>query len=166
MWNEFCGPAEMTEVRVVESCGMAVALPEHNVIGVLTPADEPAHKIERIDGIPAMHMDERLRPLVSLKQALSIATPAGDTRDEGKVVVLRLAGQLFGLLVEAVREPERAMVLPTVTPQHSLAVFSQLLQMADGGILFALNPIWLALSIEAPKPAAQRRADPAMKLAA
>jgi two-component system chemotaxis sensor kinase CheA len=166
MWNEFCGPAEMTEIRVVESCGMAVALPEHNVIGVLTLADDPAHKIERINGIPVMEMDDRLRPLVSLKQALCVATPAGDTRGEGKVVVLRLDGQLFGLLVETVREPEHAMVLPTVTPQHSLAVFSRLLQMADGGILFTLNPIWLALSIEAPGSTVPRGAGPALKLAA
>jgi hypothetical protein len=68
--------------------------------------------------------------------------------------VLRLEGQLFGLLVEEVREPEHAMVLPTVTPARSLAVFRQLLQMADGGILFELNPLWLALSIEV-KPARQ-----------
>jgi chemotaxis protein histidine kinase CheA len=166
MWNEFCGPAEMTEIRVVESCGMAVALPEHNVIGVLTLTDESAHQIERLNGILTMEMDDRFRPLVSLKQALCVTTPSGDAHDEDKVVVLRLDGQLFGLLVEAVREPEHAMVLPTVTPQRSLAVFSRLLQMADGGILFALNPIWLALSIEAPKPTAMRRVAPALKLVA
>jgi hypothetical protein len=80
--------------------------------------------------------------------------------------VLRLGNQLFGLLVEAVREPELAMVLPTVTPARSLAVFSQLLQMADGGILFALNPVWLALSIELPRPAAQVDFKPAFRLAA
>jgi len=160
MWNEFCGPAEMTEIRIVESCGMAVALPEHNVIGVLSLADDPSLSVERFDGIPALYMDERLRPLVSLQQALCVAPAAGPAPREDLVVVLRLDGQLFGLLVEQVREPEQAMVLPTLQPQHSLAVFSQLLQMADGGILFGLNPVWLALSIELPM-AARRRADAA-----
>ncbi|MEJ0071242.1 MAG: hypothetical protein WDO24_23650 [Pseudomonadota bacterium] len=47
------------------------------------------------------------------------------------------------------------MVLPTVTPTVSSAAFRHLLQMADGGILFALNPIWLALSIEVPPGAAE-----------
>jgi chemotaxis protein histidine kinase CheA len=166
MWNEFCGAAEMAEIRIVESCGMGVALPEHNVIGVLPLTDHPDHTVERIDGIPAMYMDKRLRPLVSLKQALRIQTPAGHQRGEDIVVVLRLDGQLFGLLVEAVREPELAMVLPTLTPQRSLAVFSQLLQTADGAILFALNPIWLALSIELPRPSVRGGVDPAMLLAA
>jgi chemotaxis protein histidine kinase CheA len=166
MSNEFCGPAEMTEIRVVESCGMAVALPEHSVIGVLPLAGAPAAAVERIAGIPTMYMDERRRPLISLKQALCIQTPTDHGDDEGIVVVLRLGGQLFGLLVEAVREPEPAMVLPTVTPLHSLAVFSHLLQMADGGILFALNPTWLALSIELPRPAALVDLKPAMRLAA
>lgn len=166
MWNELSGPAEMTEIRVVESCGMAVALPEHSVIGVLPLADDPEHAVERIGGIPTMHMDERRRPLISLKQALCIETPTDHGDGEGTVVVLRLGNQLFGLLVEAVREPELAMVLPTVTPARSLAVFSQLLQMADGGILFALNPVWLALSIELPRPAAQVDFKPAFRLAA
>jgi chemotaxis protein histidine kinase CheA len=166
MWNECCDPATTTEIRVVKSCGMAVALPEHNVIGVLHPTDAPEHKIERIDGVLTMYMDDRLRPLVSLKQALCIQTPADHTRSEDIVIVLRLDGQLFGLLVEEAREPEQTMVLPTLTPQSSVAVFSQLLQMADGGILFALNPIWLALSIGASKPSARGGVDPAILLAA
>jgi chemotaxis protein histidine kinase CheA len=145
MWNEFCGPAEMTEVHVVESCGMAVALPESSVIGVLSLDD---YVIERVGGVTVMAMDDRLRPVISLRQALCVETPAGHRRSEDQVVVLRLEGQLFGLLVEQMREPEHAMVLPTVTPARSLAVFRQLLQMADGGILFELNPLWLALSIE------------------
>lgn len=166
MSNELRGPAETTEIRVVESCGMAVALPEHNVIGVLPLADNPDHAVECIDGIPMMYMDERLRPLVSLKQALCVQPSADHPREENLVVVLRLGGQLFGLLVETAYEPEQAVVLPTLTPQHSLAAFSQLLQIADRRILFALNPTWLALSIELPRPAARRGAAPAMLLAA
>jgi two-component system, chemotaxis family, sensor kinase CheA len=164
MWNEFCGPAEMTEIRVVQSCGMAVALPEDAVIGVLALADDPAHAIERIDGIATLYMDDRQRPLVSLKQALCVETAAGHARTEDVVVVLRMGRQLFGLLVETARAPELAMVLPTVTPQPTLAVFNQLLQMNDGGILFQLNPIWLALSIE--RPAARRGVEPTIPLAA
>jgi chemotaxis protein histidine kinase CheA len=160
MWNEFCGPAKMIEVRVVESCGMAVALPECDVIGVLPLADCPDSAIARFNGVAAMHMDDRFRPLISLKQALCVETPANHRQREDQVVILRLNGQLFGLLVEQVREPEEAMVLPTVTPARTLAVFRHLLQMADGGILFALNPVWLAFSIEAP------HAEPALRLAA
>jgi chemotaxis protein histidine kinase CheA len=160
MWNEFCGPAKMIEVRVVESCGMAVALPECDVIGVLPLADCPENTIAHFNGVSAMHMDDRFRPLISLKQALCVETPTDHPRREDQVVVLRLNGQLFGLLVEQVREPEQAMVLPTVTPARTLAVFRHLLQMADGGILFALNTVWLALSIEAPQT------QPALRLAA
>jgi chemotaxis protein histidine kinase CheA len=164
MWNEFCDPAKTTEIRVVESCGMAVALPEDSVIGIL-PVDAPEHAIEHSGGLAMMYMDDRFRPLVSLHQTLCIEVPAGHTPREDAVVVLRMGAQLFGLLVERAREPERAMVLPTVTPAPALSVFTEMLQMADGGILFTLNPTWLALTLNAPLPA-PRGAEPTERLAA
>ena len=152
MWNEFCGPAETTEIRVVESGGMAVALPEDSVIGILPAGSASEYSIERFAGLSMMYMDDRFRPLVSLREALCIETPAGHGAREESVVVLRMGAQLFGLLVERAREPERAMVLPTVTPAPVLSVFTEMLQMEDGGILFALNPTWLAITMSVPLP--------------
>jgi chemotaxis protein histidine kinase CheA len=165
MWNEFCDPAQTTEVRIVESCGMKVALPEANVIGILPAAGQPEHVVERADGLAVMYMDDRYRPVVSLRQALCVETPAGHLPREDSVVVLRLGAQLFGLLVEDAEQPEVAMVMPTVTPAPAVSVFTQMLQMADGGILFSLNPIWLALTLNVPLPAAQE-VDPTARLAA
>ncbi|MEJ0071243.1 MAG: chemotaxis protein CheW [Pseudomonadota bacterium] len=83
-----------------------------SVIGVLVLADHPENVIERVGGVSAMYMDDRFRPLVSLKQALCLDTPADHSAAEDRVVVLRLNGQLFGLLVEEVREPERRWYCP------------------------------------------------------
>jgi chemotaxis protein histidine kinase CheA len=166
MWNEFCGPVETTEVRVVESCGMAVALPENSVVGVVPLVGDPAHMFASGNGVATMYMDDRFRPLISLRQALCIETPAGHVSEEDVVVVVRIGGQLFGLQVEHARTPEPAMVLPTVTAAPPLAVFRGLLQMADGGILFTLNPSWLAVTIGSPVPADGPRVAPELLMAA
>ena len=139
--------ATTTQIRIVESRGTTVGLPEDSVIGLLSLAD-PAHVLDRVNGMLTMHLDERDRPVIRLSDALRLA-PTG-AAPENQVVILRMGpmgSQLFGLLVERAGEPEQATVLPTRLPEPVLMPITQLVQLADGSIACTLNPIWLALSI-------------------
>ena len=67
MLNEYC-PAKSLLVRTVETGVARYALPEQDVIGVL-PADGE-YAIEYAGDMPTMMMDDRRRPLVSLREAV------------------------------------------------------------------------------------------------
>jgi two-component system chemotaxis sensor kinase CheA len=137
-------PIETIEIRVVESCGMAVALPARDVVAVV-PLDGAQPPLERVGDLLVMRLGDRSRPILSLGQALCLEPSTADPAQEDIVVVVQVETQSFGLRVEAVSEPRAAIVLPTEKSAHGLAVFSNLVQH-DNEVLFVLNPVRLALS--------------------
>lgn len=151
MFNEFTVPNETLQVCPVACADAVFALPERDVIGVLPLDDQNA--LEQIAGVLAMNMDDRYRPLVSLRQTL--CQPGHPT--ENVVVVLRVGAQLFGLLVDQALAPVRAAVHPTLEPASTLATFSHIVRLNDGRDAPVLNPANLALSAQHPEPAPVRR---------
>jgi len=144
MLQEHPCPRETIRVRVVESCGMAIALPAEDVVDV-QPLMATPELLERTGDLRVMRLGGLSRPVVSLQQALCLELPADRVPREDQVVVLRVGTQLFGLLAERAHPPEPVEVLPTRQPAPRLAVFSMLVQRGDE-ITFVLNPIRLALS--------------------
>lgn len=137
-------PIETIDIRVVQSCGMAVALPARDIVDVV-PLGDAGQSLERVGDLLVMRLDDRSRPILSLQQALCLEPAVASAAHEDLVVVVQVETQLFGLQVEAVSEPRAAIVLPTEKSAHGLAVFSNLVQH-DNEVLFVLNPVRLALS--------------------
>src|SRR5579863_7971073 len=133
MLAQFTLPHETLQVCPVECAGTVYALPERDVIGVLPPEDD--HALAQIGDVLAMHMDDRYRPLISLRKTL--CQPSHST--ESVVVVLRIGAQLFGLLVDRARQPSRAVVPPTLEPASALATFSHIVRLEDGTDVPVLN---------------------------
>ena len=140
MLTDFC-PSKMLLVRPVESCGVRFALPEQDVIGVL-PLDAEC-SVEYAGDMMTMAMDDRRRPLISLREQLCLDAGAA-TGAEELVVVVRIGPQLFGLLVERAAAPSSATVLPTVDHAPPFATFSDIVQLEDGDHVPVLNPNRLA----------------------
>jgi chemotaxis protein histidine kinase CheA len=140
MINEYT-PSKTLSVRPVESCGARFALPEHDVIGVL-PLDGE-FRLERVGDLLTMVMDDRRRPLVSLREQLCLDAHAARGAED-QVVVIRIGPQLFGLLVERVGAPTTATIHPTLDRPSPFAMFSDLVQLADGSDVPVLNPNRLA----------------------
>ncbi|MBI3516447.1 MAG: HAMP domain-containing protein [Proteobacteria bacterium] len=140
MFNEFC-PSKTLLVRPVESCGARFALPEQDVIGVL-PLDAECC-VEYAGDMLTMVMDDRRRPLVSLREQLCL-DPSAANAAEAVVVVIRIGPQLFGLLVERAAAPSSGTVHPTVDSATPFATFSDVVQLADGTDVPVLNPNRLA----------------------
>jgi hypothetical protein len=136
---------EALHVCPVESDGACFALPERDVIAVL-PLDDDT--LERVCGLLAMGMDERYRPLISLRTAL--CQPAGPA---GTVVVLRIGDRLFGLLVDRAFAPVHAGVLPTLCAAPARATFSRIVRLDDGSDLAVLNPASLLAVAQPPDSA-------------
>ena len=159
MFHEFCElPLETLQVRPVVSCGNEFALPEDAVMGVLPLGGKaPA---QYVGGLLVMAIDNRLRPLVSLRETLCLDTASSDESGEQVVVVVRIASQLFGLLVEQVGTPERAIVHPTVDAGPPFALLSHVVRLDDGRDVAVLNPNSLAFTVRPAIPA------PALRLAA
>jgi len=151
MLNEY-SPSTPLLVRPVESAGDVFGLPERDVIGVL-PIDEDC-AIERAGGVLVMPMDDnRLRPLVSLGQALGRPSTAA----ERFVVVLRIGAQLFGLLVDRAFEPTNSTIYPDVRSALAFATCIHIVRLADGRDVPVLNPVSLAFTAQRPEPTRELR---------
>jgi len=150
MLNEY-SPSTPLLVRPVESAGDVFGLPECDVIGVL-PVDGCA--IERAGGVLAMPMDDdRLRPLVSLRQALGRPSSAA----ERFVVVLWVGAQLYGLLVDRAFEPTNSTIYPDVRSALAFATCIHIVRLADGRDVPVLNPVSLAFTAQRPEPTRELR---------
>jgi len=147
MFAQFTLPHETLQVCPVECAGAVYALPEDDVVGVLTLDKDCT--LEELGGVLSTWMDDRHRPLISLREAL--CQPAHPT--ENVVVVLRIGTQLFGLLVDQAHQPSRAVVHPTLEPVMALATFCHIVRLEDGTDVPVLNTIGLALSAQHPEPA-------------
>jgi chemotaxis protein histidine kinase CheA len=142
MPQQSCREKATIQIRVVESCGMAIALPAADVIDV-QPLTATPEMLEQIGDLSVMHLDGRTRPVVSLQRALCLEPPADRAAPENQIVVLQVGTQRFGLLAERAHAPEQVEILPTTCPAHHLAVFSMMVQRGDE-IAFVLNPLRLA----------------------
>jgi chemotaxis protein histidine kinase CheA len=148
-------PAESVEIRPIGTDGALFALLEDDVIGVL-PLDAGA-QLERVDGALAMAMDDRLRPLLSLRD--QVCRPrAGAAAVEAQVVIVRIGAELLGLLVEWAGTPTHAVARATAVTDAAPALFSHVALQGGGRDLPVLNPLRLARSVASLRPRAARRA--------
>jgi hypothetical protein len=131
-------PVETTDICVVATNGIQVALRDADVVCLLTRSGGPC-----VDDVPTMVVEGRPRALVSLRETLCLESGAS----EDVVVMLRLGEQLLGLTVERIHAVEQATVLPTMNPTYPMAMFNQLVEAGRAGILSVLNPARLALSV-------------------
>lgn len=154
MFHQFTPGHESLDVCPIESAGTRFALRERDVIGVLTLDKDCT--LEELGGVLSTWMDDRHRPLVSLRAAL--CQPMHP--NENVVVMLQIGTQLFGLLVDQAFEPTRAVVHPTMDPSSPLATFTHMVRLDDGSDVPVLNTTSLALS------ARHDAGAPALRLAA
>lgn len=142
-------PGETITIRMVESCGTAVAVPAADIVKVLTLSGPD--QVALIGGVMTMRLDGRARPVISLQDTLFVRPPAGAAAREDQVVVLEIGEQLFGLVAERVGIPERVEVLPTLRPVEPLSVFTALVRRGTE-VAFVLSPTRLGLSADAMLP--------------
>jgi len=118
----------------------------------------PGHGVECVQGAEVMRLRERLLPLVRLDAVLGV--PGG--RDDGtlavNVLVLKVNGDRYGLVVDEVLDSEEIVVklLPSMLKDHPCYAGATI--MGDGGVAMILDAVGIAttagLHLEAAEPAA------------
>lgn len=137
MFEELLSDESMV-VRAVETGGVRLALCEADIVAVLTLCDDDDDTADR--AVLMGMVDDLLMPLVSLGEQLSL----DDAADENLVVVVRKAGQYFGLLVERADAPATATLEVTDDAAPWFAAFGDFARLPDGTDLPVIDPARLA----------------------
>ncbi len=162
---------------IVHSGGARFALPQ----GALSELVRVVEQIEWIGDAAVFRLRGRLLPLVFLDRLLGLEGiserdaapgPACFSGPDRFIVVLDVDGRRFGLVVDALADPEEIVVKPLSAALKGIGLFSGATILGNGGLALILDPAAVALRARithnaeasaAPSPAAAVEADHAQE---
>ena len=117
------------------------AIPQLAVVELVRAQAGSEHVIERLKGAPVMRLRETLLPIVRLSDLLGTSETADDAdQASGFVVVMRVGGQVFGVVVDKVCQTEEIVVKPMSSKLRSVAIFSGCTILGDGRVIMIVDP--------------------------
>lgn len=145
----------IVSVLIVESEGERFALPQINVLELVRAASDSEHQVERIAGAPVLRLRDKLLPLVNLSEVLQlpkierklneldIELGYADS-DEQYIVVCKVGGLNFGIIVDRIFDTEEIVVKPVSELLKDIPVYSGNTILGDGSVIMILDPNGLA----------------------
>ena len=127
---------------IVTCAGDRYAIPQISLIELVRlEADEKARKIELIHGAPVYRLRGNLLPLVYLHEVLKVSRIAdqADTANAAHIVVLQVADQQFGLVVDQVSDTEEIVVKPLGKQFKGVSAFAGATIMGDGRVALIVD---------------------------
>ena len=123
---------------LVGSGGDRYAIPQVNLVELVRLEEEQEAKIERIHGAPVYRLRGKLLPLVFLHEQLGVERQQSE--ESGiHIAVLQAGDELFGLVVEDIRDTEEIVVKPLSRHLKELGAFSGATIMGDGRVALILD---------------------------
>jgi two-component system chemotaxis sensor kinase CheA len=117
------------------------AIPQLAVVELVRAQAGSEHVIEQLKGAPVMRLRETLLPIVRLADLLGTADAGGGSTPEADfVVVMRVGGQVFGLVVDKVCQTEEIVVKPMSSKLRGVAIFSGCTILGDGRVIMIIDP--------------------------
>jgi two-component system chemotaxis sensor kinase CheA len=117
------------------------AIPQLAVVELVRAQAGSEHVIERLKGAPVMRLRETLLPIVRLSDLLGTSETADNVdQASGFVVVMRVGGQVFGVVVDKVCQTEEIVVKPMSSKLRSVAIFSGCTILGDGRVIMIVDP--------------------------
>ena len=117
------------------------AIPQLAVVELVRAQSGSEHVIEQLRGAPVMRLRETLLPIVRLADLLGTADAGGGSTPEADfVVVMRVGGQVFGLVVDKVCQTEEIVVKPMSSKLRGVAIFSGCTILGDGRVIMIIDP--------------------------
>lgn len=142
---------------IVSAAGDRYAIPQVSLLELVRLEEEQVRlAIESVNGAPVYRLRGRLLPLVHLKRELGIdpeaqdtatVQTAGDANAESKsigIVVLRIGGRQFGLVVDEINDTEEIVVKPLSKQLKSVNIYAGATIMGDGKVALILDVLGLA----------------------
>ncbi len=124
---------------IVGSQGQRFAVPQLSVVELVRTGSNSENKIESINGTQVLRLRDRLLPVLPLANALKLE----DTNAENKnrfVIVMQVASQRFGLVVDEVFDTEEIVVKPINSVLRDITEYSGSTILGDGSVIMILDP--------------------------
>ena len=154
----------IVSVLLVEVRGQKFAIPQINVLELVRVAADSELTIETINEAPVMRLRDKLLPITVLTKILGLESTAIDTATEKYVVVCKVGGHDFGVLVDRVFDTEEIVVKPVAGILKHISIYSGNTILGDGSVIMILDPSGIVktlgnveLSTHAPVPVAANR---------
>lgn len=128
---------------IVSSGKERFAIPQLNVLELVSASKKSEHRIEKINDAPVLRLRDRLLPLISLKQLLKLED-ANPISAEGFIIVTQVGAHSFGVIVDKVYDTEEIVVKPVSPLLRDLTIFSGNTILGDGSVILILDPNGLA----------------------
>ncbi|HYZ24385.1 MAG TPA: chemotaxis protein CheW [Rhodopila sp.] len=133
---------------IVEAGGERFAIPQISVIELVraqggnSNANDGTSVIERINDTPVLRLRNRLLPLVSLTELLSLG--AKEEEEATHVVVAQVGQHTLGIIVDRVFDTEEIVVKPVAPILRHVTMFSGNTILGDGSVIMILDPNGIA----------------------
>jgi two-component system, chemotaxis family, sensor kinase CheA len=128
----------IVSVLIIESCGDRFAIPQHAVTELVRIRPGSEHRIEYIKDAAVLRLRNRLLPLVHLGGLLRLADARANA-EKSFIVVMQVAGQSFGVIVDAIFHTEEVVVKPLASKLRQIAVFCGSTILGDGSVIMILD---------------------------
>ncbi len=138
----------IVSVLIVETRGQPFALPQINVLELVKIDEENGPKVERINNAPVLRLRGKLLPLISLAQVLRIDEETQPSYAEAFVVVCKVGGCEFGLIVDVIHDTEEIVVKPVSRCLQHIPVYSGNTVLGDGSVIMILDPNGISKTTE------------------
>ncbi|WP_417797365.1 chemotaxis protein CheW [Terasakiella pusilla] len=130
---------------VVECSGERFAIPQISVLELVRTSSASDNCIEMINDAPVLRLRNRLLPLVSLHDHLSLGDRKVDLEnDELFIVVTQVGTYTFGIIVDRVFDTEEIVVKPVAPILRHISLFSGNTILGDGSVIMILDPNGIA----------------------
>jgi two-component system chemotaxis sensor kinase CheA len=134
---------------IIESGSQRFALPQMAVVELVRSSGSAEARIEHIHAAPVLRLRERLLPLVQLNRLLAINTDAVNDWNNAFIVVCKVGGSSFGIVVDSVLQTEEIVIKPVSARIRHLTCYSGATILGDGTVIMILDPNGLAQNVGA-----------------
>lgn len=128
---------------IVGAHGQRFAVPQLSVVELVRTGTNSDNQIESINGTRVMRLRDRLLPVLPLSNALKIDHDWNE-KENHFVIVMQMANQKFGLVVDEVFDTEEIVVKPLANVLRTVSEYSGSTILGDGSVIMILDPMGLA----------------------
>lgn len=123
---------------IVESGGESFAIPQLGVVELVRVAAEEQNRIERIHDNEVFRLRDKLLPLIHLNDILDLENTAEEECDVN-IVVVQVADQQFGIVVNEVFDTEEIVVKPMGCLLKDVSIYQGTTILGDGRVIMILD---------------------------
>lgn len=141
----------IVSVLLVESSGQKFAIPQINVVELVSIGEDSEYQMETINSSAVLRLRDKLLPLMKLRDILNMPKPEApqpneDSEVDSYVAVVRIGATDFGLVLDKIYDTEEIVVKPVSRVLTGLDVYSGNTILGDGSVIMILDPNGIAKS--------------------